>query len=117
MTHKIEISGYMPQKDILLPCSRARDGIMLDYHIVLVADACASYSSTVHEMALQNIEGNFGKVSKVAQLIDIGWIQRLRNRCGRCRWLSQPSASLSEYASNRGKLSACGSFFYERHRN
>ena len=54
-----------------------RDGFMLDYHIVLAADACASYSQTAHDMTLENIEGYFGKVSEVAQLIDI-WMDKNR---------------------------------------
>ncbi|MGE7827367.1 cysteine hydrolase family protein [Paenibacillus sp. NPDC093718] len=55
--------------------STARDGFMLDYHIVLAADACASYSQTAHEMTLENIEGYFGKVTDVAQLLDI-WMDK-----------------------------------------
>lgn len=56
--------------------STARDGFMLDYHIVLAADACASYSSAAHDMTLENIEGYFGKVSEVAELIDI-WMDQM----------------------------------------
>ncbi|GAB6929500.1 cysteine hydrolase [Paenibacillus sp. JCM 10914] len=51
--------------------STARDGFMLDYHIVLVEDACASYSQTAHEMTLENIAGYFGKVSTTEQIIGI----------------------------------------------
>lgn len=56
--------------------STARDGFMLDYHIVLVADACASYSQSAHEMTLENIEGYFGKVSGVQHVIDI-WMDKV----------------------------------------
>ncbi|MDH6672998.1 ureidoacrylate peracid hydrolase [Paenibacillus sp. LBL] len=56
--------------------STARDGFMLDYHIVLVADACASYSQSAHDMTLENIEGYFGKVSGVQHVIDI-WMDKI----------------------------------------
>ncbi|MDF2936355.1 MAG: isochorismatase hydrolase [Paenibacillaceae bacterium] len=51
--------------------STARDGFMLDYHIVLVEDACASYSREAHEMTLANIQGYFGTVAASGELMDI----------------------------------------------
>ncbi len=49
--------------------STARDGFMLDYHIVLLKDACASYSREAHEMTLQNIEEYFGTVTDTPEVI------------------------------------------------
>ena len=45
--------------------STARDGCMLDYHIVMAGDACASFSAQAHEMALENISIYFGAVMDV----------------------------------------------------
>ena len=70
--------------------STARDGFMLDYHIVLAADACASYSSAAHDMTLQNIEGYFGKVSEVAELIDI-WMDQMPEEPLRSISTAQPA--------------------------
>ncbi|AYB45653.1 cysteine hydrolase [Paenibacillus lautus] len=70
--------------------STARDGFMLDYHIVLAADACASYSQTAHDMTLENIEGYFGKVSEVAQLIDI-WMDKKTEEPVRPKSAAQPA--------------------------
>ncbi|MNO52813.1 Peroxyureidoacrylate/ureidoacrylate amidohydrolase RutB [compost metagenome] len=50
--------------------STARDGFMLDYHIVLVGDACASYSRAAHEMTLENMEGYFGVVTSAMEVED-----------------------------------------------
>lgn len=49
--------------------STARDGFMLDYHIVLLGDACASYSREAHEMTLTNIQDYFGTVTDTGELI------------------------------------------------
>ncbi|NMO95176.1 cysteine hydrolase family protein [Paenibacillus lemnae] len=49
--------------------STARDGFMRDYNIVLVHDACASYSKKAHDMTLENIEGYFGKVTSADGII------------------------------------------------
>lgn len=70
--------------------STARDGFMLDYHIVLVADACASYSQAAHDMTLENIEGYFGKVSEVAQIIDI-WMDQMPEERLRSMSTAQPA--------------------------
>lgn len=51
--------------------STARDGFMLDYHIVLAEDACASYSRTAHEMTMENIAGYFGSVCGVQRIVDV----------------------------------------------
>lgn len=48
--------------------STARDGFMLDYHIVLAEDACASYSRAAHEMTLENMKGYFGVVASAAEV-------------------------------------------------
>ncbi|KFN11201.1 MULTISPECIES: cysteine hydrolase family protein [Paenibacillus] len=49
--------------------STARDGFMLDYHIVLLSDACASYSKEAHEMTMENIRGYFGDVTESGSVI------------------------------------------------
>jgi len=51
--------------------STARDGFMLDYHIVLLRDACASYSTQAHEMTIKNIEGYFGEVTDTREVISL----------------------------------------------
>lgn len=51
--------------------STARDGFMMDYHIVMLKDACASYSRTAHEMTLQNISGYFGTVTDTHEVIQL----------------------------------------------
>jgi ureidoacrylate peracid hydrolase len=51
--------------------STARHGFMLDYNIALVKDACASTSRTAHDMTLENIDGYFGSVVSVKQLIEV----------------------------------------------
>ncbi|MNC28336.1 Peroxyureidoacrylate/ureidoacrylate amidohydrolase RutB [compost metagenome] len=58
--------------------STARDGFMLDYHIVLVEDDCASYSREAHEMTLTNIHGYFGTVTASGELMDI-WAHRQKS--------------------------------------
>ncbi|MBW4082368.1 cysteine hydrolase family protein [Paenibacillus sp. S150] len=52
--------------------STARDGFMLDYHIVLVGDACASYSQAAHEMTLENMKGYFGVVASAVE-VEANW--------------------------------------------
>lgn len=71
--------------------STARDGFMLDYHIVLVADACASYSQSAHDMTLENIEGYFGKVSGVQHVIDI-WMDKIPDESVRPMSAAQTTA-------------------------
>lgn len=48
--------------------STARDGCMLDYRIVLLEDACASYSRQAHEMTLENIDIYFGAVATTKEI-------------------------------------------------
>jgi ureidoacrylate peracid hydrolase len=50
--------------------STARQGFMLDYHIVFVDDCCAAYSREEHEGALYNIRSHFGTVASADALID-----------------------------------------------
>lgn len=49
--------------------STARDAFMMDYQVVLIQDACASYSNQAHEMTLENISGYFGTVAKTGDII------------------------------------------------
>lgn len=49
--------------------STARDGFMMDYRIVLLSDACASYSQQAHRMTLENISVYFGTVAKTSDII------------------------------------------------
>lgn len=51
--------------------STARDGFMLDYHIVLLEDACASYSREAHEMTLVNIQDYFGTVAGSGEVMEV----------------------------------------------
>ena len=51
--------------------STARHAVMLDYHVVLAEDACASWDRAAHEMTMQNTRRFFGKVT------DTGTIARL----------------------------------------
>ena len=52
--------------------STARDGYMLDYHIVLVSDCTASYSDEPHQATLANIRRAFGRVA-TAEEITSAW--------------------------------------------
>ena len=52
--------------------STARDGYMLDYHIVLVSDCTASYSDEPHQATLANIRRAFGRVA-TAEEISSAW--------------------------------------------
>lgn len=47
----------------------ARDGHMLDYNLVFMSDATASYDSSLHESTLVNIRNHYGKVVSVDELI------------------------------------------------
>lgn len=55
--------------------STARDGFMLDYHIVLLSDACAAYSKEAHDMTLANIRDYFGAVTDTGEVIRL-WCDR-----------------------------------------
>jgi len=55
--------------------STARHAVMLDYHVVLAEDACASWDRAAHEMTMQNTRRFFGKVT------DSGTIARFWGVC------------------------------------
>jgi ureidoacrylate peracid hydrolase len=52
--------------------STARDGYMLDYHIMVVEDLSATYAKEPHEATLNNIRRAFGRVVSSDDLI-AGW--------------------------------------------
>ena len=54
--------------------STARDGYMLDYHIVLVEDCTASYSEEPHQATLANIRRAFGRVVTAEEIVAV-WRQ------------------------------------------
>ncbi|SDG01193.1 ureidoacrylate peracid hydrolase [Fontibacillus panacisegetis] len=56
--------------------STARDAFMLDYHVVLLSDACASYSRQAHEMTIENIAGYFGEVTDAISIVSL-WEREL----------------------------------------
>lgn len=45
--------------------STARDGFMMDYNVVMLDDACITYSEEAHKASLDNIRRHFGAVSDV----------------------------------------------------
>ena len=49
--------------------STARQGFMLDYHIVFLADCTAAYSPEEHEGALYNMRTHFGVVATSGEVI------------------------------------------------
>lgn len=49
--------------------STARDGFMMDYHIVLIKDACAAFSQAEHDMTLQTVDTYFGMVTDTEEII------------------------------------------------
>ena len=51
--------------------STARDGYMLDYHIVLVEDCTASYSEEPHQATLANIRRAFGRVVTAEEVASV----------------------------------------------
>ena len=52
--------------------STARDGFMLDYHVVLLSDCCATYDSPdLHEATLRNAEMYFATVASFDQLVNV----------------------------------------------
>lgn len=50
--------------------STARDGYMLDYHIVFVSDCSATYDDAAHEATLANIRRAFGIVAGMDEIVD-----------------------------------------------
>jgi ureidoacrylate peracid hydrolase len=51
--------------------STARDGYMLDYHILLVEDCTASYSEEPHLATLANIRRAFGRVATAEEIASV----------------------------------------------
>ena len=56
----------------------ARDGMMLDFKVVMVSDCCAALSDDEHRSALENIIQQFGDVMTVDEVLD-----RLRRKSNR----------------------------------
>lgn len=50
--------------------STARDAYMLDYHVVFLSDASATYEAEAHEATLANIRRAFGIVASTDDVID-----------------------------------------------
>ena len=53
----------------------ARHAVMLDYHVILPEDACASWDREAHEMAMKNTRSFFGKVTDAATVTGL-WSRR-----------------------------------------
>ena len=53
----------------------ARHAVMLNYHVVIPEDACASWDREAHEMAMKNTRSFFGKVSDAENVSGL-WRQR-----------------------------------------
>jgi ureidoacrylate peracid hydrolase len=51
--------------------STARDGYMLDYHIIVVEDCTASYSEEPHRATLANIRRAFGRVATAEEIASV----------------------------------------------
>ena len=49
--------------------STAREGFMLDYHIVLLKDACAAFSQAEHDMTLKTVDTYFGMVTDSTEIV------------------------------------------------
>lgn len=69
--HKIETLLIAGVSTNVCVESTARDGFMLDYRIILLSDACASYSSQAHEMTLRNISQYFGTIASVKDIVEV----------------------------------------------
>jgi ureidoacrylate peracid hydrolase len=50
--------------------STARDAYMLDYHVVFLSDASATYEAPAHEATLANIRRAFGIVASTSDVTD-----------------------------------------------
>jgi ureidoacrylate peracid hydrolase len=50
--------------------STARDAYMLDYHVVFLSDASATYQAEAHEATLANIRRAFGIVASTSEVAD-----------------------------------------------
>jgi ureidoacrylate peracid hydrolase len=51
--------------------STARDGYMLDYHIIVVDDCTASYGEEAHQATLANIRRAFGRVASAEEIASV----------------------------------------------
>jgi ureidoacrylate peracid hydrolase len=51
--------------------STARDGYMLDYHIVFLSDGSATYQAEAHEATLANIRRAFGMVASISEITQV----------------------------------------------
>ena len=51
--------------------STARDAMMLDFKVVMVADCCAALSDEEHTVSLENVIQQFGDVRNASQVIDL----------------------------------------------
>ena len=51
--------------------STARDAMMMDFNVVMVADGCAALSEEEHEATLNTIIQQFGDVFTVDEIISI----------------------------------------------
>ncbi|MGH2964425.1 MAG: cysteine hydrolase family protein [Solirubrobacterales bacterium] len=60
--------------------STARDGYMLDYHIIVVEDCTASYSEESHQATLSNIRRAFGRVASSEEIASVWREARLLTR-------------------------------------
>ena len=53
--------------------STARDAFMLDYHVMLLADACADYNQPRHHSTLARIDESFGLTTTASEMIAAVW--------------------------------------------
>ena len=53
--------------------STARDAFMLDYNVVLLADACADYNAARHGSTLARIDESFGLTTSVSEMAATVW--------------------------------------------
>jgi ureidoacrylate peracid hydrolase len=51
--------------------STARDGFMMDYHIVILSDLTAGVSEEAKQMSLYNINTFFGEVVESERILEI----------------------------------------------
>jgi ureidoacrylate peracid hydrolase len=49
--------------------STARDGFMLDYHVMVLSDCSGTYSQELHDATMENIRRSFGVVATADELI------------------------------------------------
>ena len=49
----------------------ARHAVMLNYHVIIPEDACASWNQAAHDMAMQNTRNFFGKVTDAETISEL----------------------------------------------